>query len=126
MEPKAEITSIDKPIFQSMHEQLGSDEKYDRFLTALQELLEKKLADSITQEGTGGLITAGANRNLGQYYLNLAESLPPTEKGKDFFLDLSLSLYKEAVRIYTNLLGFDDPLTIECSATLTIISSQLM
>lgn len=108
-----------------MQEQLGSDEKYDRFLTALQELLEKKLADSITQEGTNGLIIAGANRNLGQYYLNLAESLPPTEKGKDFFLDLSLTLYKEAVRVYTNLLGFDDPLTIEASATLTLISNLL-
>jgi tetratricopeptide (TPR) repeat protein len=89
------------------------------------ELYERSLEIHIRNSGSEGLFnTAVLHFNIGLFYHQRAEESQTTETKKDNF-QLSGSKYKEALRIYTVVLGPDHPRTIRSLSHLTTISREL-
>jgi hypothetical protein len=87
-------------------------------------LFERSLNIYTKSDGLEGINTAAANVTLGIFYHQLAESQQTAETRKEH-LYLPQSKYKEAMRIYTKILGPDDPRTIRDSSSLASISRKL-
>jgi gamma-glutamylcyclotransferase (GGCT)/AIG2-like uncharacterized protein YtfP len=94
------------------------------FYLATKELLERWLAISIKNNGPDGISTAIANANLGRFYHEVSKLQQLAEARKEH-LHLSQTSYKEAVRIFTKILGPDNSRTIEFSSVLSSISLKL-
>jgi hypothetical protein len=88
------------------------------------ELYERSLAIQTNQEGPDGINTAFANNDIGKFYHDLAETQQSSEKRVEH-LHASLSKYQEALRINTKILGSDNPLTIQASLIVSLISRKL-
>jgi tetratricopeptide (TPR) repeat protein len=90
-----------------------------------QKLYERALVICIKHYGSEGLNTAASNFNLSAFYDHLAKNSQTAETKKDH-LQLSESKCKESLRIYTVVLGPDNPRTIEASSRLSIILRKLL
>jgi tetratricopeptide (TPR) repeat protein len=88
------------------------------------ELYERSLAIYIKHNGPDGMNTAVANQNMGVFYPKLADQEQSAETRIEY-LRLSLSHNKEAMRIYTKILGPDNPSTIQALSNVSIISREL-
>jgi tetratricopeptide (TPR) repeat protein len=88
------------------------------------ELYERSLTIYIKHYGPDGNNTAVANVKMVNFYQDLAER-QQTARTKISHLRLSLSHPKEAMRIYTQILGPDNPKTMEVSSAVLSISRQL-
>jgi tetratricopeptide (TPR) repeat protein len=88
------------------------------------ELYERSLTINIKNFGLEGVNTAASNHNLGNFYHQQAEASPSAGIRKEH-LSLSVSKFKEALRIYTKLFGPDHPSTVEASSLLSIVTHKL-
>jgi hypothetical protein len=88
------------------------------------ELYERCLAIQTKQEGPDARNTAVVNIDMGEFYHDLAEIQQTTEM-KVEYLRVSLSKHKESVRIYTEILGPDNPTTMAASSKASLISCKL-
>jgi tetratricopeptide (TPR) repeat protein len=88
------------------------------------EFYERTLAIDTKHYGPDGINTAAANFNLGLFYHKLVEMQEIAETRVDY-LHLSLSNHKEALRIYTKILGPDNPKTVRVSSNTSSISREL-
>jgi hypothetical protein len=88
------------------------------------ELHERSLVSDIRNYGPEGKNTAVTNSNLGKFYCLRADGSQTAEMMKEN-LSLSKSKYKEALRIYTKVLGPDNPRTIKASSIFSLISRKL-
>jgi tetratricopeptide (TPR) repeat protein len=88
------------------------------------ELFERALANDTKNSGPDGTNTAAANVNLGLFYFQLADTQQEIQRNIEY-LRLSKSKYEEAVRIYTKIVGLENPQTIKASSMLSIISRKL-
>jgi hypothetical protein len=87
-------------------------------------LHERSLVINIKNYGSEGVNTAALNFNMGVFYHLRAEE-SHTAETKKIHLQLSESKYKESLRIFTKVLGPDNPRTIEASSQLSFISRKL-
>jgi tetratricopeptide (TPR) repeat protein len=90
----------------------------------IKELHERALVITIHNYGSEGLNTAASNFNMGAFYYLKAQESNSSET-KKAHLQLSVSNYKESLRIYTVVLGPDNPRTINASSALSGISHEL-
>jgi tetratricopeptide (TPR) repeat protein len=88
------------------------------------QLYEHSLTIDIKKFGSEGVNTAISNQNIGNFYYFRAEVSEIAKTKKDN-LQLSESKYKESLRIYTKVLGPDNPRTIRASSALSIVSRKL-
>jgi tetratricopeptide (TPR) repeat protein len=82
------------------------------------ELHERALVITIHNYGSEGINTAASNFNMGAFYYLQAQGSKTTET-KKYHFQLSESKYNESLRIYTVVLGPDNPRTIEASSALS-------
>jgi hypothetical protein len=88
------------------------------------DLYERSLVIDIKQSGPDGKNTAVGNHNIGLFYHKLAEQERSAETRIEH-LHLSLSHFKEALRIYTKIFGPDHLMTIQALSNESIISRKL-
>jgi tetratricopeptide (TPR) repeat protein len=87
-------------------------------------LLERSLAIEMKYYGSEGLNTAGSIDNLGIFYHQQAEASLSAGIRKRH-LSLSVSKFKEALRIYTKSFGPDYSNTVQASSQLSIVTHKL-
>jgi tetratricopeptide (TPR) repeat protein len=90
----------------------------------IKELHERALVITIHNYGSEGIRTAASNVNMGTFYKLKAQESNSTET-KKYHLQLSVSNYKESLRIYTAVLGPDNPRTIKASSRLSFLLHML-
>jgi hypothetical protein len=88
------------------------------------DLYERSLVIDIKKHGPDGKNTAVTNSTIGGFYHKLARQAQSTETRIDH-LRLSLSHFKEGLRIYTTLLGPNNPTTVQVSSNVFSISREL-
>jgi tetratricopeptide (TPR) repeat protein len=88
------------------------------------ELFERSLSICTKQSGPDSTDVAAANGYLGQYHHHLAAKQRTAVTRKEH-LRLSISFYKETVRIYTKIYGPNNPMTIDVSSALSIVSREI-
>jgi hypothetical protein len=92
-------------------------------------LYKRSMAIYMNQEGPDGINTAVGNTNLGRYHLsvaekNLKEKNLNSDKRKEHLL-LSVSYYKESLRIYTKAFGRAHHESLGAASELSIASHIL-
>jgi tetratricopeptide (TPR) repeat protein len=88
------------------------------------ELFEQSLAISIRHFGPDGAHTAISHINFGLFHRKLAKEQHTAETRKEH-LRLSVSMIKEALRIYTKIYGPDDPRTLQFLSELSTTARML-
>jgi hypothetical protein len=88
------------------------------------ELHERALIITTQNYGSEGMNTAAMNLNIGGFYYLQAQGSRTAETKRNH-LQLSVSKYKESLRIYTVVLGPDNPHSIKASSALSIMSRLL-
>jgi tetratricopeptide (TPR) repeat protein len=88
------------------------------------ELFEQSLAISIRNSGPDGVDTAISYFNSGLFNRKLGKEQQTAETRKEH-LCLSVSMIKEALRIYTKIYGPDDPRTLQYSSELSTTARLL-
>jgi tetratricopeptide (TPR) repeat protein len=89
------------------------------------ELYERCVAINVKNFGSEGINTAASNSNLGNFY-HLQTEVSLSAGRKKEHLSLSVSKFKEALRIFTELFGPDHPKTVLTSSQLSIVSNKLL
>jgi hypothetical protein len=88
------------------------------------ELYQRCLVIQTKQEGPDARNTAVVNIDIGDFYHDLAK-IQQTSEMRVEYLRVSLSKHKESVRIYTKILGPDNPATMAASSKVSLISRKL-
>jgi hypothetical protein len=75
--------------------------------------------------GPDGINTGSAYANIGNYYSLLADSKQISLNSKKEFLQLSITKFKEAVRIFRKIFGPDHPRVLDASSDLSSLVRKL-